>query len=244
MNASPTLRLTASRKITLFTLLALPILIWLGVWQTHRATEKRALEAAYIEQQAQPPTPLNAATIIALADHRRILAQGQFANEHTWLIDNKQRKGRVGYEVVTPFRLQDGSLILVNRGWLPGSGARQVLPEIPSLTGEQTLFGEWVSASQHPLLDGASAALDWPRVIMAIEPSAMAQQIGEKLPEQYVLLDESSAGALVTDWQIITVNSAKHSGYAFQWFGMAFALVIWFIVVNTKVLSIWRRPRP
>jgi surfeit locus 1 family protein len=221
MNATPKLRLTANRKLTLFTLLALPVLLGLGVWQTQRAVEKRSLEAAYIQQQALPPTPLNAATAITLPDHRRVLAQGQFANEHTWLLDNKQRKGRVGYEVVTPFRLLDGSLVLVNRGWLPSSGERRSLPDVPQIAGEQTLFGEWVSASKHPLLDGKSEARDWPRVIMAIEPSTMAQQIGEELAVRYLRLDENSPGALVTDWQPIAVSSAKHAGYAFQWFGMA-----------------------
>lgn len=235
-------RFTANRKLTLFTLLALPLLISLGFWQLDRAAEKRALEAAYIEQQAQPPSQLNSRNLDTLPDYRRVMAQGQFDADHTWLLDNKQRDGRVGYEVVTPFILNDGSLILVNRGWLASTAQRAQLPPVPVLLGEQMLFGELVSASEHPLLDGESQAIDWPRVVMALDPVAMGAQVDRKFPVRYLRLDDSSPGALVTQWQAVNVSSAKHSGYAFQWFGMAVALIIWFVVANTKVLHTWRRP--
>jgi len=45
-------------RITLFTLLLLPLLISLGFWQLQREDEKRALAAAFERQQALPPAPL------------------------------------------------------------------------------------------------------------------------------------------------------------------------------------------
>lgn len=233
---------TASHKLTLFTLLALPIFVGLGFWQLQRAAEKHQQETAYIEQQAQPPSQLNAQNLLRLADYQRVLAQGQFDGDHTWLLDNKQRNGRVGYEVVTPFRLADGGVILVNRGWLAGTGLREQLPAVPKVSGEQTLFGELVSVSKHPLLDGTADASEWPRVVMALDPVAMSQQLGHPLAERYLRLDDASPGALITQWRVANISAAKHQGYAFQWFGMALALIIWFVVVNTKVLQTWRRP--
>lgn len=232
---------TASRKLTLFTLIGLPILLSLGTWQLNRAAEKRVLEAAYAEQQAQPPSQLSKENLLTLPDHRRVFVQGHFDGDHTWLLDNKQRRGRVGYEVVAPFYLQEGGQILVNRGWLAGNDRRENLPDIPAVAGTQMLFGEVVSVSTHPLLDGASDRADWPRVIMAIEPAVMAQQLNQPLPERYLRLDDTSPGALVTEWQTVNISSDKHSGYAFQWFGMAFALAVWFVVANTKVLHTWRQ---
>lgn len=232
---------TANRKLTLFTLFALPLLLSLGVWQLDRAAEKRGLEAAFAKQQMLPPSPLSSANLSALPEHRRVFAQGRFDGDHTWLLDNKQRRGRVGYEVVTPFHLHDGGVVLVNRGWLAATGKRENLPAVAEIAGEQTLFAEVMSVSAHPLLDGASDQLDWPRVIMTIEPAAMAQHLGQPLPEKYLRLDDTSPGALVTEWQTVNTSSDKHSGYAFQWFGMALALVIWFVVAHTKVLHTWRR---
>lgn len=236
-------RFSANRKLTLFTLLALPLLLTLGTWQLDRAADKRLVETAYIEQQSLPPGVLTGQDLSTLPDHRRVQLHGRFEGDHTWLLDNKQRRGRVGYEVVSAFRLNDNSVVLVNRGWLQGTPQREVLPDIPAVTGEQTLFGELMTASTHPLLDGTSEREGWPKVIMAIEPAAMAVHLGEPLSERYVRLDEGSSGALVTGWQPVNVSSAKHLGYALQWFGMAVALVIWFIVANTKLLHTWRRPR-
>ena len=46
-------------RITLFTLVLLPLLISLGFWQLEREDEKRALAQAFERQQAQPPAPLS-----------------------------------------------------------------------------------------------------------------------------------------------------------------------------------------
>lgn len=233
--------LNANRKLTLFILAALPVLISLGLWQLDRARQKRALEAAYLDQQTQPPSALNSANLAQLMDYRRVVVQGQFDRDHTWLLDNKQRYGQVGYEVVMPFILADGGMILVNRGWLAGTGQRDTLPGIPDTAGDMMLFGELMSVTKHPLLDASSQSEGWPRVILAIEPTAMIQQLGHSLPERYVRLDEASPAALVTNWQTVNVSSAKHLGYAFQWFAMAVALLLWFVVANTKVMQTWRR---
>jgi cytochrome oxidase assembly protein ShyY1 len=236
--------LNANRKLTLFTLVALPVLISLGLWQLDRATQKRALEAAYLDQQAQPPSALNSANLAQLMDYRRVVLQGQFDRDHTWLLDNKQRYGQVGYEVVMPFILAEGGMILVNRGWLAGTGQRDTLPDIPDAIGDMMLFGELMSVTKHPLLDASSPSDRWPRIILAIEPKTMIKQLGHTLPERYVRLDDASPGALITDWQTVTVSAAKHLGYAFQWFAMAVALLLWFVVANTKVMQTWRRSQP
>lgn len=234
-------------KLTLLTAVVLPMLISLGVWQLDRAAQKRELEAAYIAQQAQPPVQLHRDTLSELPDYRRVVAVGKFDRDHTWLLDNKQREGRVGYEIIVPFYLRDGGVVLVNRGWIQGAELRANLPRIPyppdeqTFFSEQTLFGEIVTPSHHPLLNAEAAAPTWPRVVMAIEPGAMGEQLGQALPSRYLRLDEASPGALITQWQAVNLSAAKHSGYALQWFAMAIALVIWFVVVNTKVMHTWRQ---
>src|SRR5262245_722501 len=71
--------------------------IALGNWQTRRAEEKIAA-AAELES-------------------KRVSLRGVFRAELTVLLDNKIRSRRVGYEVVTPLRLDDSSYVLVDRGW-------------------------------------------------------------------------------------------------------------------------------
>jgi len=232
-----------NRKVTLFSLLAFPILLSLGFWQLQRAEEKREMQTKYTQQYALSPVVLTTRNINELSDYRRVIARGSFDNEHFWLIDNKQRQGRVGYEVVSVFTLSGGEKILVNRGWLAAGETRSEYPVVSALNGELTIFAEIFSTERHPLLSAQSDDSRWPKIITAVEPEIMARQLGEELLPRVLRLDETSAAAFVTQWQTIVASPEKHMGYAVQWFALALALVIWFIVANTNLIGYWRNKR-
>lgn len=235
--------LMLNRKVTLFSLMAFPVLLSLGIWQLQRAEEKREILEKYTQQYALSPVVMATTNFHELPDHRRVIAQGAFDNKHIWLIDNKQRQGRVGYEVVSLFKLTDGGNILVNRGWIAAGKTRKDYPVIKPVNGAVTIFAEVVSVESHPLLSAQSDQNDWPKIITAIEPEVMAQQLGVELLPRVLRLDETSAAALVTQWQSFTGSAEKHTGYAVQWFALALALVVWFIFANTNLLSYWRHKR-
>src|SRR5687768_7496559 len=93
--------------------------IALGNWQARRAEDKRLigerLEAASKSPAVEVPATILEARSYAL---RRVAARGRFIAEHTVYLQNKVRRGRVGYEVLTPLRLSNSQLhVLVNRGW-------------------------------------------------------------------------------------------------------------------------------
>lgn len=219
-------------KVTLLCLLTLPVLLSLGVWQLDRADEKRARQAALETVRAQPPASLPGVDVTELQEHQRLLLQGRFRPGRNWLLDNRQRDGQVGYEVVTPFELTDGRVLLVNRGWVAAGQDRAERPDPPVPEGEQTLFADWQKPSDHPLLDGRRSPGGWPKVILAIDLEAMAEALDQPVLDHYARLDEGSPGALVTGWRDFEVSAAKHLGYAVQWFAMAVAVVIWFIFTH------------
>ncbi|MDQ2076238.1 SURF1 family protein [Marinimicrobium sp. ABcell2] len=237
------LRFSLNWKITAVAALALPLLLTLGFWQLDRGAEKRAIEASFAARQSAPPIELSGDNLEVLEPFQRVIARGQFDNEHTWLLDNKQRRGRVGYEVVSPFQLENGTWILVNRGWLQGTGDRQQLPPVPPVRGERSIFAELATVSHHPMLDASSLTSEWPRVVMAIETDAMAEQLGRPLAVPYLRIAETSPGAFETGWQAVNMTAHTHLGYAFQWFAMAAALVVWFLFANSNVLAWWRSRR-
>lgn len=221
-------------------LLTLPVLLVLGFWQLDRAEEKRQRQAALEQAQAQAPVALSADNAQDLAVYRRVLVEGRYLSERNWLLDNQQRNGQVGYDVITPFELEDGTTLLVNRGWVAGGDSRAERPDPPAPATNVTLFAQWLSPSEHPLLDGESDDAGWPKVILAIDPKPMAVHLGRPLLNQYARLDEGSPGALLIDWPELEVSAAKHLGYAFQWFAMAFAVVVWFLFANSNLWSWWR----
>src|SRR5688500_17869273 len=92
--------------------------IALGNWQARRAQEKRSLGSQLA--QAMRAAPIEIGTPGVAPDSvvmKRVAAQGRFVGERTVFLDNKLRRGRPGYEVVTPLRL-NGTHVLVTRGWV------------------------------------------------------------------------------------------------------------------------------
>src|SRR5258708_3412875 len=113
--------------------------VLLGNWQSRRAEAKRALGAEFERALHSPPIELPAAGNVI---HKRVAARGRFSAEHTVLLDNKLRRGRPGYEVLTPLRLTGSdSHLLVNRGWVAAPASRDVLPEIRTPAAEQRIEG-------------------------------------------------------------------------------------------------------
>lgn len=228
-------------KVTLLCLLTLPVLLTLGFWQLDRAEQKQQQQARLTETLARSPAQLTQNNASGLREHRRLILSGRYLQERNWLLDNRHRDGQVGYEVVTPFELEDGAVVLVNRGWVPAGARRAERPDPEAPEGAVTLFAEWIEPSDHPLLDGQNTEEGWPKVILAIEPEAMEPQLGQPLMERYARLEAGSRGALATAWPDTEVSAAKHTAYAVQWFAMALALVFWFILANTNLWALWRR---
>src|SRR5690606_25682942 len=100
--------------------LLLPALLSLGFWQLARTDEKRALLADFAAREHAEPIGVNELERRADVAHLRIRLHGQFDARHSLLLDNRQRGGQVGVELLQPFYDQPSGLwLLVNRGWLP-----------------------------------------------------------------------------------------------------------------------------
>src|SRR4029077_9475959 len=88
--------------VVLFTLL--------GLWQWHRADEKRALEAAYAAGGAAFASDIGARSTSSLRRYAQVRVHGRYDAEHQFLLDNMSHGGRAGYQVLPPFRLDAGGL--------------------------------------------------------------------------------------------------------------------------------------
>lgn len=239
-------------RISLATAALFPFLIWLGFWQLDRAQEKSEIGNAWELRSLQPPAPLGQLVgqeNEALA-FKRVLLTGEYVEDVVFLLDNKTRNGKFGYEVLSLFDLVGiDQFVLVNRGWIAGDPARLSLPEIPHEQGLLSVTGHLYIPGDKPyLLAEQTFESGWPKRIQALEMdkiSTVAQaQVGAPLYPHLVRIDIAQAGALAVDWKIVNVSPQKHNGYAFQWFAMALFLGIFYVLRSTnlwQVLSIKRR---
>lgn len=205
--------------------LLLPLLVGLGFWQLARAEEKRALLAGFEARQHAEPIAMTELERRSDLAHLRIRLQGQFDERHSLLLDNRQRGGQVGVELLQPFYDQPSGLwLLVNRGWLPWPDRRTP----PSFTTpEQPL--ELVARVHVPVgeafqLQTDPAGGDWPRLITAVEPERLWRQLGRGGMAYEVRLEPGPV-AYQAGWPLVAMGPEKHTGYAVQWFALAAALI-------------------
>ena len=221
-------------RLTLFTLLLLPLMISLGFWQLDRAEEKRAMSALYAERLAAAAQPLDE---VAADDwrYRQVRLSGRFIDEELWLLDNQLFQGQVGYNVVMPFQLQDGGIVMVDRGWVAGNPDRRILPQLESVAGEVTLVGTvYVPTAQPFTLAATALPANWPKVVQHLPWQALPRQQQLALP-YVVRLNPESAALLQANWLVVNVSPDKHTGYAVQWFAMSAMLALLYIIASTPL---------
>lgn len=205
--------------------------IALGNWQAGRAAEKRALGAQLERSFDGPPLEIPAARVDS-RDYamKRVAARGRFVDEHTLYLDNKLRRGRPGYEVVTPLRL-DGIHVLVNRGWLQAGKSRDALPA--AFTPREEVRVEGLALARLPrVLEPGPIARG--KVRLNIDVAAFEKETGLGL--QPIVIEQHSAlpDGLLREWPRPDAGIEKHQGYALQWYSLAGLAVVLFVVLSFR----------
>lgn len=131
-------------------LLMIALTARLGFWQLDRAAQKQALQAQQAQRRQLPA--LDAATLARTPEQsvaqlqRTVRLQGRWAPEATVFLDNRPMAGQVGFHVLTPLRLDDGSAVLVQRGWVPRHRLqRDLLPPVHTPDGPVSLLARVIA---------------------------------------------------------------------------------------------------
>lgn len=226
-------------KLTLLTVLLLPLLISLGFWQLRREDEKLALQATYDARQRELPVALASLDLVQDQQYRQVSVQGRYDNAHSFLLDNRIYQGQVGYEVLVPLETKDHAVVFINRGWIQAGSTRADLPAVPAIDEDVTVEGSiYQPVGESVVLGDVLEAEGWPKVIQTLDPVRMAQLAGtvdaSKVFPYTVRLTEGSPGVLTRYWPVISTTPEKHRAYAVQWFAMATALVGLYLFYSTK----------
>jgi surfeit locus 1 family protein len=219
------------------TLLCVSGLSSLGFWQLRRADEKREL-MTQAEQGRQHTLRLTAATAPGLRRYQHVIVAGSFDAAHQLLLDNMpSSQGAPGYRVLTPLQLADQSVLLVDRGWVTMGENRQQRPAIDVTTQPRELTG-MIDELPRPGVRAGNAGIQatvWPQLLNYPTWQELQQLYGPRLQSRMVLLDVTAADGFERRWQIdLGFTPERHIGYAVQWFGMAFTLLIIFFIVNLQ----------
>lgn len=225
-------------KLSLLTAVLLPVLLNLGFWQLRREDEKRELQLQYEQRLALAPQPFETLDWTAELQYLPVLLSGEADQSHVFLLDNRTLQGRAGFEVLLPVRTAQGTIAFLNRGWLAAGPSRRELPSMPAMPAVTALVTSVYQSTVAPLLLGQEQENSgWPRIVQAVDVSAMALAAGYtdvKVFPHVLRLDQHAAGALPRLWSTVTTSPEKHRGYALQWFSMSLALLLLYAYYSTR----------
>ncbi len=219
--------------------IVLPALVGLGYWQMERAAAKQALVERRAASELTAPLQLRRDTVLGVEDrYRPALVRGSYVPGQQWLLDNRVYLGQPGYHVFSAFRIE-GEVrpsLLVNRGWVAVGASREFLPTLPLPEQPVTLSGRLDSPASVGLVLGEvplSSVAD-KVLVQSLDIAALGAARDMDLQRYALVIDEGQPGGLQYDWSPIpAMGPEKHLGYAVQWFGLAVALLIIYIGVNT-----------
>lgn len=222
---------------TLLTILLIVMLISLGRWQLHRAADKRVLYDSFAAG-GEAVRAVDAQTP-KLPRYQHIEAAGHYDGARQVLIDNMVNGERAGYFVITPFALTGGGWLLVNRGWVPLGQTRADRPVIPVGSEERRIRGRADNMPSPGIHMGTPAPLAPPYPVLATFPTR--EEIAQLLQERrwasaadLVMLDPGEPDGYVRNWAPPGFPPLRHVGYAVQWFGLAVALAVIYVVTNFR----------
>jgi surfeit locus 1 family protein len=235
----------------LLSLIGIAVLIGLGVWQLERKAWKEQLIARLTERIAAAPRPMPPRESWERLgqddlEFRRVAFPAEFLHEHEALVHSSGSAFRPdasgpGYWVFTPARLAGGSLVIVNRGFVP-EGRQDA-----NARGEGQVKGsvEIVAAMRWPEPRGQFTPADNPgrNIWYVRDHRAIAEAKGLGTVAPFYLEQEAppAPGGLPRAGRLSVSLANNHLQYALTWFGLAGGLL--------AVFSIWafqglRTPRP
>ena len=219
---------------TLAAIITVLLTAYLGHWQLNRADTKTQLQARYDTMQRGPATVLPGGRMEANALlYRKVELRGQFDLAHQIYIDNRILNNVAGYYVVVPFHDQlSGANLLVNRGWLSAGSDRSYLPPVSSPQGEVHIEGIVVNPVSRYLELSKQAVQG--QVWENLDYTRYAASLPYAIQPIMVMQLNDTGDKLIREWDRPDAGAAMHMGYAVQWFGLAAATLIIYVVLNVK----------
>jgi cytochrome oxidase assembly protein ShyY1 len=206
------------------------IMVALGFWQLHRYHLRSAANARIDAAVAAAPVPLEQVLTgqrapSSAAAWTRVRVTGVYDPAHEIVARERTVNSQVGFEILDPLRLPDGTAVLVDRGWLAASVTRGAIamPAVPAVpTGEVTVTG---------LVHLPESRADAPTrtgdrlTVRRISPARIAPGLPYPLHGGYLTLDSQvpAADPAFAGIPVDHQDSGMNAGYVVQWW--AFALI-------------------
>ncbi|GHF62337.1 SURF1-like protein [Streptomyces mashuensis] len=227
--------------INVFTVLAIPVCLFMGSWQlgrfesrvdSHREQQVQAQEA----RMAQATPLRDLLPVTTETSGRQATATGRYDTEHQLLVPDRRLDDRSGFYVLSLLRTDGGKGLPVVRGWLPGdAGSKADTARIPAPpSGEVTVTGA-LQASESPTSKGVAAAGGLPEgQLGVISAAALVNLVPYQVYDAWITVTKASGGLTAVPPAAapntgLDLKAFQNLGYTGEWFVFAgFVVFMWF----------------
>jgi len=233
-------------------LLLFAALVALGTWQLQRKAWKEGLIAALDERSAAAPVALPSSQTWPTLDpahdeYRRVTFNAKFAENKDALVYAAATAFRpdvsgFGLWVFTPARLADGSVVVINRGFVPSdTNWKPNVALSPPPSGEVVIIG----AMRWPERRSWFTPQDRANVFFVRDPAAIAAAKGWGAVAPFYIEQESPVP--LDRWpqpgKLVPSLPNNHLQYVVTWYGLALVLAAIFAAYVLKSRRDADRPR-
>ena len=214
----------------------------LGFWQLGKAQEK--LLSFYESKLQASESPVNIRSIsfggidsdLALLQGKSVEIEGEYLNKKNIFLIHKHYQNMIGYEAVTPFRVQDDNgIVFVSRGWVTAPSPNLLVDRVGLVEGLTKVSGQLFVADINNDINVIPKNLSWPLIIKDMDVLQLGSLFEGPIYPYIVRLHQDSDGVLVRYWPVINPDLGTHFSYAIQWFGMAIGVLLMFLVMCSSL---------
>lgn len=220
--------------------LAVVVFVNLGLWQLRRLDDRRSanvrIEAGMTAEPAELSELLRGASDPGALAFRRVRTSGTYLLEDEVILQVRSLNGQSGHEVLTPLLLDNGTAIIVDRGWvtIDVDGPPVVGSEPPSL--DVTVEGVLRETQEKGRFGPSDAGSGTLERISRVDLGRLQQQLEHPLAPTYLQLETQApaqSGQYPIPLPTVTVSEGPHLSYAVQWFifaaivAIGFPLLVW-----------------
>ncbi|MBG6140714.1 SURF1 family cytochrome oxidase biogenesis protein [Longispora fulva] len=209
-------------------------MVGLGYWQLQRYHQRAAINDRVDAAVVAPPVPVTDlsrpnTTPADELEYRQVTVSGVFDPSVVVLARGRTLDNKVGFEVLVPLRLADGSAVLVDRGWVPpaasGLNARPAVPSTPS--GPVAVTGRLRLPESSPgPVDRGDGALE----VRRIDPSRIARDLTYPVLGGWISAEHADPGFTAVPAEPERQPTWMNVAYVIQWWlfaGMALFGYFW-----------------
>jgi cytochrome oxidase assembly protein ShyY1 len=196
------------------------VMVGLGNWQLDRYHQKVAINDRIDAAAGAAPVPVTNVLVTGHASNKeqrytRVTATGRYDTANEILARGRTVDGQVGFEVITPLVLQNGTALLVDRGWVAAGANAAVVPDYPRApSGDVTVTGA-VRLPEHRIGAVERVGSQWR--VRRINPAQVAGDLPYPVLGGYVSAEQEGLRPVAVEYE----GTLQNGGYALQWWAFA-----------------------